>query len=157
MKIIQSAFLNLEQKETAFKLWNSEYPKRICYSKISEFENYLEVLSNACHYLLIDDENQISGWAFTFVREEDIWFAIILNSKIQLKGYGSLLLEELKKNCPVLNGWVIDHQNEVKQNKQPYISPILFYTKNGFTINPDIRIKNDKISAIKIRWERSVR
>lgn len=121
MRIFQGIFLTLDQKQSVFELWNLEYPDRIGYAKISHFENYLDQLLNKNHYLLIDDENQILGWAFTFFREDDIWFAIILNSKIQRKGYGRLLLEELKKNCSVLNGWVIDGSREIKQNKEPYI------------------------------------
>ena len=72
---------------------------------------------------------------------------------MQGKGFGMLLLDELKKNKLILNGWVIDHQNYLKQNKEPYLSPLFFYTKNGFLVENDIRIENDKISAVKIRWE----
>ena len=70
------------------------------------------------------------------------------------KGFGTLLLNELKKNNTVLNGWVTDHQNDVKQNKESYLSPIEFYSKNGFSVSKNIRIENDKISAVKITWER---
>jgi hypothetical protein len=154
MEISQNTILTLEQKQFLFDLWNSEYPERICYSEISEFENYLQGLSNQEHYLLIDEANRIVGWSFSFVRENDKWFAIILNSKVHRKGYGTFLLQELKKNNLVLNGWVVDHQNEIKRNGELYISPMEFYTKNGFLVNHDLRIENDKISGVKIRWER---
>jgi hypothetical protein len=153
MKIIQTGSLTLDQKQSLFELWNSEYPEKIGYNELSEFENYLEGLSNKEHYLVIDDQNQILGWAFTFFREQEDWFGIIIDSKIQGKGFGMLLLDELKKNKLVLNGWVIDHQNDLKQNKEPYLSPLFFYTKNGFLVEKDIRIENEKISAVKIRWE----
>jgi hypothetical protein len=155
MRIILCEFLTLEQKQSLFELWNLEYPERICYNEIGEFENYLKGLSNQKHYLLINKEDTILGWAFTFDRDEDNWFAIILNSKIHRKGYGRFLLEELKKNNLVLNGWVTDHQQDLKRNKEPYFSPIEFYTKNEFLVHPNIRIENDKISAVKIRWEKS--
>jgi hypothetical protein len=29
---------------------------------------------------------------------------------------------------------VVDHENDVKQNKEHYKSPLLFYVKNGFVI-----------------------
>jgi hypothetical protein len=154
MRIIPSTVLTLIQKQSLFELWNSEYPEKICYSEMAEFENYLEILSNQKHYLLINDINQILGWAFTFVREVDNWFAIIVNSNIHRKGFGSLLLKELKKNSFVLNGWVIDHQNEIKQNKEPYLSPIEFYFKNGFVLVENARLENETISAIKIKWEK---
>lgn len=153
MKILQTTVLTLNQKQSLFELWNTEYPEKIGYDELSEFENYLDGLLNKEHYLLVDDQNQIVGWAFTFFREQEDWFGIIINSKMQGKGFGMLLLDELKKNKLILNGWVIDHQNYLKQNKEPYLSPLFFYTKNGFLVENDIRIENEKISAVKIRWE----
>jgi hypothetical protein len=153
MKIIQTTSLALDQKQSVFELWNSEYPEKIGYNELSEFENYLDGLSNIEHYLIVDDQNSILGWAFAFFREEEDWFGIIIDSEIQGKGFGIFLLNELKKNKLVLNGWVIDHQNDLKQNNEPYLSPLFFYTKNGFLVEKDIRIENEKISAVKIRWE----
>lgn len=153
MNVILTERLTLEQKQSLFELWNSEYPERIGYNKLSEFQDYLEGLLTLKHYLLIDDLNELKGWAFTFVREEEVWFGIIIHSKIQGKRFGTFLLNELKKNSSVLNGWATDHQNDVKRNKNPYLSPIGFYYKNGFYVCKNIRIENDKISAVKIRWE----
>ncbi|OOG73289.1 hypothetical protein [Flavobacterium sp. A45] len=156
MKFIQTQVLTLEQKESLFELWNAEYPERIGYKDLSEFENYLDGVSSIKHYLLVNDLNQISGWAFTFVREDEDWFGIIINSKIQGKRFGTLLLDELKNNTSVLNGWATDHQNDVKRNKEPYLSPLEFYTKNGFIVDQNIRMENDKISAVKIRWKKGI-
>ena len=154
MKIIQTQVLTLEQKESLFELWNAEYPERIGYKDLSEFENYLDGDSSIKHYLLVNDLNQISGWAFSFVREDEDWFGIIINAKFQGKRFGTLLLDELKNNASVLNGWATDHQNDVKRNKEPYLSPLDFYIKNGFIVDQNIRLENDKISAVKIRWKR---
>ena len=153
MKIIQTSVLTLVERQALFKLWNFEYPVKIGYQKISEFDDYLEKLTNKKYYLLISEINEILGWGFTFVRDNDNWFGIKVNSKMNKKGHGTVLLNELKRNNLVLNGWVIDHKNEIKQNNEPYISPIDFYKKNGFLVNHDIRIKNDKISALKIIWK----
>lgn len=155
MRIIQAMDLTFDQKQSLFELWNAEYPERIVYKDISEFENYLEGILSLKHYFLINGLNQIFGWGFTFVREEDNWFGIIIDSKVQGKGFGTLLLDELKRNTSVLNGWVIDHQNDVRRNKESYLSPLGFYTKNGFMVNQNVRLENDKISAVKIRWERA--
>ncbi len=157
MKIFQCSILSLEHKQKLFYLWNLEYPVRICYPEISEFENYLKGLSNQKHFLLVDDKNQILGWAFTFIRESENWFVIILNSKIQRKGYGRLLLEELKNNNTVLSAWVIDHSTDLKQNNECYVSPLGFYIKNGFLVNQNIRLENHKISAVKISWVKELR
>lgn len=154
MEIVEKKVLSLEQKESLCQLWNNEYPEKLSYKKTEEFDMYLNSLSNTKHYLLIVDANQIKGWAFTFLREDEVWFAIIVDDQMQGKGKGSLLLEELKKGKNNLNGWVVDHENDSKQNGEAYISPLLFYIKNGFTICNGTRIENEKISAVKINWNR---
>jgi hypothetical protein len=97
MKIIQTQVLTLEQKESLFELWNAEYPERIGYKDLSEFQDYLNGLLSLRHYLLVDDLNIISGWAFTFFREGEDWFGIIIDSKIQEKRFGTLLLNRSSK------------------------------------------------------------
>ena len=153
MKIIKTSDLTFEQKHTLFNLWNSEYPEKICYREISEFEIYLNGLEGIKHFLCVDDCSQIFGWAFIFVRDKENWFGIIINSKKQAKGFGTLLLKEIKKEKSSLNGWVIDHSNDIKQNGELYSSPLNFYFKNGFCIQ-NIKLENNAISAVKINWER---
>jgi len=152
MRIVQKEVLSLEEKEVLRELWNNEYPLRLHLKTLEDFESYLNGIVNTKHYLLFDDSNKINGWAFTFLREDENWFAIILDSKIQGKGNGSLLINELKKNNTVLNGWVTDHENEVKRNNEVYKSPMSFYLKNDFTILTEIRLENEKMSAVKINW-----
>lgn len=80
-----------------FDFWNSEYPERLVYTELSEFEKYLDGLSELKHFLLVDDVNEMQGWAFNFEREEENWFGIIINSKVHKRGLGTFLLNELKK------------------------------------------------------------
>ena len=152
MEITRKKNLSLQDKEVLLQLWNNEYPEKLNYQTMNEFDLYLDGLSEKNHYLLIDDQSKINAWAFTFVRDNENWFAIILDGNIQGKGNGSLLMNELKKDKTSLNGWVIDHENDVKQNKEYYKSPLLFYIKNGFTIFEEIRIENQKMSGVKINW-----
>jgi len=154
MKIVQKEILSLEEKETLHELWNNEYPAKLNLKTIDDFELYLNGLSETKHYLLFDDSDKINGWAFTFLREHENWFAIILNSEIHGKGIGSLLMNEIKKNNTSLNGWVIDQENEIKHNATFYKSPLQFYIKNDFIVCSEIRIENEKLSAVKINWKR---
>ncbi|MFH7016167.1 hypothetical protein [Flavobacterium sp. FlaQc-47] len=154
MKIVQKDILSAEEKEVLCDLWNKEYPARLHLKTIEDFESYLNGISNKKHYLLFDYSNKINGWAFTFLRENENWFAIILDSQIQGKGNGSFLINKLKKNNDSLNGWVIDQENEIKQNNELYKSPMPFYIKNGFTFCSEIRIENEKMSGVKINWTR---
>mgnify|MGYP003611570880 CR=1 FL=1 len=154
MRIIETQVLSLEQKDSLMQLWNNEYPAKLNLKNIEDFELYLNGLSKTKHYLLLDDSDEIQGWTFTFLREDENWFAIILNSEIHGKGIGSLLMNEIKKNNTSLNGWVIDQENEIKHNATFYKSPLQFYIKNDFIICSEIRIENEKLSAVKINWKR---
>ncbi|MCV9929675.1 hypothetical protein OIU83_18580 [Flavobacterium sp. LS1R49] len=153
MTIVQVEVLSLEQNNSLLQLWNNEYPEKLKYNTIKDFDLYLNGLSNLKHHLLIDGRNKIKGWAFTFFRDDEDWFAIIVDNQIQGTGKGSLLIEELKKNNTNLNGWVVDHNNDLKQDNEPYKSPLLFYVKNGFTVCNETRMENEKISAVKINWK----
>ncbi|WP_281636794.1 hypothetical protein [Flavobacterium marginilacus] len=82
MNIVQTSILTSEQKNRLFELWNSEYHERIFYNDLEEFEKYLEGLLNIKHYLLIDDLKQLQGWAFTFLRDNEDWFGIIIDTTI---------------------------------------------------------------------------
>ena len=153
MRIIQKENLSLEQKDSLMQLRNNEYPERLHLNTIEDFELYLNGLANSKHYLLLNDSGKIIGWTFTFLREDENWFAIILDHQIQGKGNGSLLMNKLKSKNNSLNGWVVDHENEIKQNGDFYKSPMPFYIKNGFTIIAETRIENEKMSAVKINWK----
>jgi hypothetical protein len=152
LRIIQTTDLNEQAKNQVFDLWNNEYPEKLSYNNLTEFDNYLQNLSDLTHYLLTSNENLILGWALTFERENEKWFAIILSEKIKAKGLGRKMLNELKKAEQVLNGWVIDHNNDKKKNGQLYVSPLKFYEKCDFEILNDERLELDKISAVKIKW-----
>lgn len=154
MKIIEQTDLNEVQKQQVLRLWNGEYPETLSYQTLEQFDNYLKGLKELQHFLLIDEQANIQGWAITFVREAEQWFAIILDSHIHGKGCGSSMLRKLKLKHKTLNGWVIDHQRDRKTNGQPYRSPLGFYLKNGFEIISGTRLELDFISAVKIIWHR---
>ncbi len=144
LKIIQTIELNEDLKKQVFDLWNSEYPDKLTYQNLNEFDNYLQNLNNLKHFLLINNIDFILGWALTFDRDNEKWFAIILSEKLQGKGLGRKMLDEIKNN-------------EKKKNGQPYISPLTFYQKCDFEILSDDRLELDKISAVKINWTREKR
>lgn len=151
-KIIQTTELNEQAKQQVLDLWNNEYSEKISYNSLIEFDHYLQNLNNLRHFLLTIDIGIISGWAVTFDRDNEKWFAIILSEKVQGKGLGRKMLDELKQVEPILNGWVIDHNNDKKKNGLTYVSPLKFYEKCGFEIQSDNRLELDKISAVKIKW-----
>ncbi len=153
MRVIKAKELTNEQREIICKLWNNEYPKKLAHENIMRFDEYLNSLTDTEHYLLFDESGKLNGWGIKFIRDNETWFAIIIDSKVHGKGLGTLLLDKLKKANKELNGWVIDHEKDVKQNGEQYRSPIEFYKKNEFIILEDSRIENEKIAAIKIHWK----
>lgn len=154
-KITQTTELNEQAKKQVLELWNSEYPKKLSYKTLTDFEEYLQKLKNLKHFLLTTDKNLIFGWAFTFDRENEKWFAIILSEKIKGQGLGSQMLDKLKQTEKILNGWVIDHDNDKKKSGETYSSPLNFYRKCGFEILGTQRLELDTISAVKIQWTES--
>jgi hypothetical protein len=152
MKIIKTQNLTKDQKNTLYNLFNNEYPAVINFTSFSDFENYLKTLNNPLHFFLLNEKNQIQGWAYLFTREKGRWFGILLDSKIQKQGFGSLLINKLKSIENHLNGWVVENDKELKKNGEPYLSPIAFYQKNDFTIDHSIRLETEKLTTIKIEW-----
>lgn len=153
MKIITSPHLTDLQKESVYKLWNDEYPQKLQYNHISEFEKYLNCLNDLRHYLLFDNKENIIAWAATFIRKDEKHFALIVNSIMHGYGYGTVILNQIKKDEHYLTGWMIDHNRDLKSNGEPYCSPLGFYLKNDFRVLKSTRLKNEKISAVKIVWK----
>lgn len=155
MKILELNILKSRFKEAVYDLWNKEYPQNLAYFQLSDFDNYLAKLEDQSHLLLVDEQGLIKGWYFDFIRENEPWFAMILDSKIQGKGWGTQLLNLAKENADTLNGWVIDHDRDLKVDGSVYKSPLAFYKKNGFDLIASERLELENISAVKIKWKNS--
>ena len=154
MNIVTQQYLDPAQQQQLMELWNHEYPVQLAHSDASAFRSYLGTLIRLRHYLLQDDQQEIKGWAFTFTREGNRWFAIILDRSVQGKGYGSSMLTALKKHEESLRGWVTDHTGYKKADGTLYTSPLSFYFKNNFEACPDVRLETPALSALMIRWEK---
>lgn len=153
MKIIKSNTLTKSQKETICFLWNREYPRQLVVT-LEELDQFFSPITSHQHFLVLDDADEIVGWAFTFDRDGDRWFSMLINTLYQRLGIGRMVLKLLKEKETHLNGWVIDHPHDIKQNGEAYESPLPFYLKNEFVVQPDIRMENEKISAVKIEWRK---
>jgi len=141
-----------QQKDSVLRLWNEEYPQKLQYSSVSEFDHYLDGLADKKYFFLVDDQEDIRGWAASFIRDQERWFAILLSGTLQGQGFGTMLLNEIKKAESHLFGWVIDENKELKANGELYQSPLYFYKKNDFIIQTDIRLESEKMSAVRIEW-----
>jgi len=154
VNIAKTENLSEAQKQSIVRLWNAEYPVQIRHSGIDSFDEYLSTKGNLEHYLLTDTDENLKGWLATFMRDGEKWFALLVDSSEQKKGYGTRLLNKVKEFETEINGWVMDHENVLKANGERYLSPIGFYLKNGFEILREVRLENETMSAVKIKWSR---
>jgi len=153
MRFIETNYINQDQKNAILRLWNKEYPDQLRFPDMIDLDIYLGNLENQSHYFAIDKNEKIIAWTFLFERENEKCFAMILDSSFQRKGLGTSLLQRLKEKETILNGWVIDHANYIRQNGEIYASPLSFYLKNDFVVCKNIRLETEKISAVKIKWQ----
>lgn len=156
MKITKLPHLSSSHKIQLLELWNNEYPEKLNYNSLDDFENYLDQLTEQSHFLLIAENNQIKGWYFDFKRMDEKWFVILLASEIQGKGFGTKLLHLAKEKEAELNAWVIDRNTEKKKDGSFYKSPLSFYQKNKFEVLSEIRLELDILSAVKIQWKNRI-
>lgn len=151
MKIINKNKLEDFEIIELLELWNNEYPASIKYSTIEKFKEFLNNLLDLEHYLMLDS-NKIIAWNFVFIRNDEKFFGIIIDSNFQKLGIGTKLMNHIKHLYPILNGWVVDNNNYLKLDNSPYISPLDFYIKNGFKVNQNIRLELESFSAVRIIW-----
>jgi hypothetical protein len=152
-EIISFSNINQVHKEYIFNLWNAEYPEKLAFKSLLNVDIYLNGLIEAKHFFVVDNLNQLQSWAVIFERDYEKWFAIIIDESFQKLGLGTLILNRLKSFSSELNGWVIDHENDIKSNGKPYLSPLPFYLKNNFIEIPETRLELENISAVKINWK----
>lgn len=152
MKITRQNDLSKEQKSRIVEMWNAEYPLEIAHSGISSFDEYLNKVTDKKHFLLIDETGEILGWAMMFERDGAKWFAIIVDGKVQGKGFGLKLLDALKAAENHFFGWVIITDEYKKANGENYRSPLLFYKKIGFKVHENEQLIKQNIKGVKIEW-----
>lgn len=153
MNFTETKTLNEEQKLEIIELWNNEYPKELSHPGLTEFDQYLLTLSEKNHILLSNENGTVKGRLIYFIRDNEQCFAMLLDSSLQGRGWGSKLLNLAKERNSELNGWVIGNNTEPKQNGENYKSPIEFYRKNNFEIRTDIQLKKKNINGIKVIWK----
>jgi hypothetical protein len=148
MRIEISKSLTEDQKKQIDHLWNELYPIKLK----NRFGLLLKGIKEYNHHILLNEANEVIGWAVAFLRDDEIWFSILVSASNQNKGCGKMLIDSLKQNSKNLCGWVIDHNNDLKQDGSTYYTPMQFYLKNSFIVMDD-KIETDIISAVKIKFE----
>jgi len=148
LHITKTKQLSYEEFQQAHDLWNQEYPV----SLKDRFSILLDGVKNFNHYLIEDETGKLLAWAVYFEKDNEIRFSIIVDGEHKGKGFGKTLVNRLKQDLDEFYGWVIDHNNDLKENGENYISPLAFYEKLGFEILHDSRLDTELLTAVKIRY-----
>ncbi len=151
VRIVHTRVLTPLQLEQIDELWNRNYP----ISLKDRFKLLLVETTHQNHYLFLNCNNKLLGWAMDFERDDEIWFSIIVDKAERGKGYGKQLVDALKEKNLIINGWVIDHDNDVLSDGSTYQSPLAFYQSLGFEVQADKRIETPIISAVKVSWQKN--
>lgn len=152
--IIHTQVLNQQQQFELLKCWNEVYPLNLKFDDLGKMKIYFDGLQKLEYFLLIDSSIPATAFSFRFIRDEELWLAMLMPPSMQGKGYGSILIEELTENINSISAWVVDHERDVKADGSPYISPLLFYLKERFEIQEGVRLETDTISAAKLVWKK---
>lgn len=150
MEFIHTSHLNAEECIALKELWNTEYPSCIQHKTITDFNAYLNTLQNV-HHTLVKVNGEVLGWYADFIRDNERWFLMLLNTKIQGKGIGKSLIKTASKNHKILNGWVVTDNNYPKHDGTLYKSPLGFYKKLGGIAFEEITLNSAVLKAIKIQ------
>lgn len=141
-----------DEKHGILALWNEEYPAQLSHKNVDSLNAYLNGCKAQTHWFVRHKSGAICGWFMLFERNDEKWFAMIVNRTHQGKGLGNSLLTEVKKLELVLNGWAVDKDQYQKRDGSSYHAPLEFYLKNGFEVKPDVRFETDVLSSVKIVW-----
>jgi hypothetical protein len=72
IKIVKATLLNADQKNQICNLWNTEYPQKLAISPVA-FDAYLGESSGHSHFLILENNTDLIGWANTFERAGERW------------------------------------------------------------------------------------
>jgi GNAT superfamily N-acetyltransferase len=147
MQFTRTKTLSETQFQQIDTLWNSSYPVPLK----DRFGILLDGCSDYNHYVLEDELGRVAGWAVNFVISGENRFSIIVHPGYKGKGLGKQLIQRLRADHDELYGWVIDHNNDIKEDGTPYISPLPFYEQLGCTVLMDQRLDTELIKAVKVR------
>lgn len=98
MKIEISKSLTEDQAKKIDHLWNEVYPIKLK----NRFGLLLKDIKEHSHHILLNEANEVIGWAVAFLRDDEIWFSILVSAKKQSKGYGRMLIDSLKQTASIL-------------------------------------------------------
>ena len=149
MALIQKETLTDSEISQIFTIWNTVYPVQLVYEDVLSFKRYLSGLAKAQH-ILCETDGKLDGWLCVFKRDGGNWFVIILDPATQGKGVGKRLMNYAIEAYRSLNGWVVAHDEYLKQDGSTYVSPLGFYQKLGLKVVEGDTLHKDGLECVRI-------
>jgi GNAT superfamily N-acetyltransferase len=146
--IRQQARLDQAMIAGIHRMWNRVYPAHLVHTTIQETETYIENRAAARHMVALKND-ALAAWCCVFEREERQWFVLLVDDPYQRMGLGRHLMKLALDEGTPLNGWVIDHDRDLRADGKPYASPMNFYLKLGFHVCEE-RLRLGQLSAVRI-------
>lgn len=151
MKIETQSQLMSEDESSIFNVWNSVYPREVCFNTNGDFSTFLSALAAQTHLIIRDEQRNLLGWLMLFDREGARFFVLLVGEGQSKKGIGTSLVREMMRLEAEVQGWVVPHSHYQRSDGAPYISPMPFYKKLGFEELDEVRAKNG-LETVRIRW-----
>ena len=151
IQLVKRASLSDTEMETIREIWNNEYPESL-YNTKEEFKKYLATMETATHYLACNANDTLCGWLCTFMRDNTLWFVLLVHGNAQRKGIGSQLIHRCQQDNYELTGWIIDRNKLKKRNGETYPSPMRFYEKLQFHVTEEYKHLPIMVTR-KILWK----
>ncbi len=150
--VVTSSFLAEADWQRVLQLWNAGFPVEVQKRDTRALRNIIDV-SNCKHYVIRNAASQIEAWLGVFDRYDTRWFSILVSPEAQGQGMGKALILHTKGVERCLEGWVVQSDTHLHADGRPYASPLAFYMKLGFRLNPNRFPTDGKLDVVCAKWE----
>ncbi len=137
--------------DRVLELWNSNFPIEVHVPSIDALQKVIEV-EHCKHYTIRNLALEIEAWMAVFDRYETRWFSILVAPEAQDKGLGKALIRHAQSVEPILEGWVVQSDKHTRADGLLYKSPLDFYYKLGFRLNPNRFSPDGKLDVVCVKW-----
>ena len=141
-------------REELRAIWNLVYPQGIAQRTIEDTNTFLDSKDNRSHYLVLEN-GKLIGWSFTFARDGQNWFSILVHPNYQQKGIGKALVKCMQANNDELCGWMVDKKGYKTLAGKRYYIPLDFYKALDFFVIENCRFDSDLLCSVKIEWKKA--
>ncbi|MFK8055968.1 MAG: GNAT family N-acetyltransferase [Saprospiraceae bacterium] len=151
-QVVTSTVLAKADWHTVLELWNTGFPVEVQLTDVGALRKIIEA-PNCAHYVLRNAASKIEAWLAVFDRYDTRWFSILVSPEAQGQGLGKALILHAKTVEHCLEGWVVQSDDHFRADGEVYTSPLAFYKKLGFRLNPNRFPSDGKLDVVCVKWD----